>query len=117
MALDVLENVAVLLKSERLEAELLGRATRYATARTRWRYVDNDPHPLELGLDVWATIFRHHERLRRQLQADERQAALAVLRDAEAGCLATRYHSEQDEEDAMFLAKELGVQAPVFGGS
>jgi len=114
-ALDLLNKVAIPLSDERLQIDLLRRATRHAAATRRWRYVDNDPHPLELGLERWSAIAGHNARLGLQLQEDARAAALTVLNDAQAGFLATPYHGKIDEEDALVVARMLGLPPPQFG--
>ena len=76
--------------------------------------MEADPHPLEGGLSPWAEIIVLGERLGDKLQPDEETAALAVLRDAEAGMLSTRYHGSNHEEAAQIVARALRIAPPRF---
>jgi hypothetical protein len=103
---------AVPFGDDDLRRQLLRRAKRHATGRSRWHRPPSHPHPLERGLGYWADIVRQSERLHEDLAPDEREAALAVLHDAAAGMLSTPHHSADSEEDADVVARALGVPAP-----
>jgi hypothetical protein len=103
---------AVPFGDDDLRRQLLRRAKRHATGRSRWHRSPSHPHPLQHGLGYWADIVRQSERLHEELAPDERDAALAVRHDAAAGMLSTPYHSAHSEEDADVVAGALGVPAP-----
>ena len=56
LALRVLELVGYPLADKAMQAGLGPRRPTALTAAERWRYLPDDPHPLELGLGVWADI-------------------------------------------------------------
>jgi hypothetical protein len=107
LALEVLDRVGVSLGDEARQRRLARIAADRAAARERWRHLPNDPHPLELGLRVWAEVVRQYRRLGLQLGDEHRRSATAVLADAGRGMLATRFHSERDEVDARELEEAL----------
>ena len=107
LALEVLEQVAAPLGDHDRQAALATRAAQQAAQRGKWRYLPNDPHPLELGLHCWASVARAYGDLGLQLDDVERQAARAVLDDATSGMLATRFHGDQDRADAAVLRSHL----------
>ena len=108
LALEVLDRVGVPLGDEIRESRLARIAADRAAARERWRHLPNDPHPLELGLWVWAEVARQFHRLGLKLDEDHRRSATAVLADARSGMLTNRFHSERDEVDAQELEAALG---------
>ena len=107
LALRVLELVGYPLADKAMQARLARVAADRAARRERWRYLPDDPHPLELGLGVWADVARQFQRLGLELDVRHRQSAAAVLADAESGMLATEYHSEHHETDAHELGAAL----------
>ena len=107
LALEVLDRVGVPLGDEARQSQLARIAADRAAARERWRHLPNDPHPLELGIGIWAEVVRQFHRLGLQLGDEHRRSATAVLADAKSGILTTRFHSERDEIDAQELEAAL----------
>jgi uncharacterized protein DUF4304 len=107
LALEVLDRVGVPLGDEARQSQLARIAADRAAARERWRHLPNDPHPLELGIGIWAEVVRQFHRLGLQLGDEHRRSATAVLADAKSGMLTTRFHSERDEVDAQELEAAL----------
>ena len=67
LALEVLDRVGVPLGDESRQSQLARIAADRAASRERWRHLQNDPHPLELGIGVWAEVVRQFHRLGLQL--------------------------------------------------
>ena len=63
LALEVLDRVGIPLGDEVRQSQLARIAADRAAARERWRHLPNDPHPLELGLGIWAEVVRQFHRL------------------------------------------------------
>jgi hypothetical protein len=107
LAIAVLDRVGVPLGDDARQIRLARVAADRAAARERWRHVPNDPHPLELGIWIWAEVARQFHRLGLELGEEHRRCAAAVLADAKSGMLTTRFHSERDEVDAHELEAAL----------
>jgi len=119
LALEVLEQVGVPLGDEVRQRQLARVAADRAATRGPWRHLPDDPHPLELGIGVWAEVVRHYHRLGLLLEDAHRASAAAVLADAKKGMLADRFHSHRDEIDAQALEAALtvgGSRSVVRGG-
>jgi len=107
LALQVLQVVGQPLGDDVRESRLARVAADRAATRERWRHLPNDPHPLELGLWLWAEVLRQFQRLGLELTDEHRKCAAEVLTDARNGMLATEFHSERDVLDAQELDAAL----------
>lgn len=109
-----LRRIAEPLGDGDLVRALTVRGLAAAAATPQWRYVKEDPHPLELGLPFWAWMLDLAEVHGIDVTHDQRDAARAVLHDAASGMLSTQWHARSHEQSAIRLAHHLNEPVPPF---